>query len=606
MSRQYPFEPPELDQFPGKRSGRSANPRSGFALRSAQTVAGWLLALIEWRQRRQDLSRFLIAILFLLGGLGLGTTAALMDNYLHRGVESGAEQPYVVQPTGKELATNIDLRLFPESEIDSVAQELSQSGFRYVRQEFSWQQLEPTQGDFQWGTYDPLVQTLTRHNVQIIAVVKNAPSWATAGDLIQAMDRPPTDPATLEAFTRALTQHYGTNIPFIQIWDRPNLASQWGGTPATGDSFLPYLGAAYNGARAGNAEVRIITPELAMVPDQPSGQTDLEFLRSLLNANGSPFIDIVGISLDGGTLSPDDRRVDADRRNISRAILFRDVLVRSGDASTPIWATSYGWSATGDVTRERQADYVVRGMERSWSEWPWMGLMVQWAFIDPDPQSPDATYAIVLPDGYGTPMYARLTSPAVQERAGIANTGFAPMDSAAMSYEGNWHDQHLEGRTFRTTSESKSSATLTFRGTGLIAYIRTGPQAGNIRLELDGNVIPGGAGKDGDEWSFEDYLGTNDFPHTLLSGLDDTQHTVVISLVGDGELTIGGLEVVRSAPFLWPVMLITVGSLLLLFFAVRSLIYLVAIRAGHLRRRTGMDLWPQLPQMPDWRPGRRT
>ena len=180
------------------------------------------------------------------------------------------------------------------------------------------------------------------------------------------------------------------------------------------------------------------------------------------------------------------------------------------------------------------------------------------------------------------------------------------MDSSAVSYEGNWQDQHLEGRTFRTTSESQSAATLKFRGTGVIAYIRTGPQSGNVRVELDGQVVPGGFGDSGDEWSFQDYLGTNDYPHTLLSKLEDTQHTVTITLVGPGELTLGGLEVVREAPFIWPVMLITVGALLLIFFAVRSLIYLVAIRAGYLQRRSGMDLWPQLPQMPDWQPRRRT
>jgi len=580
--------------------------RASIAMRSAQTVAGWLLVTIAWRQRRQNLSRFLVALLFLIGGLGLGTAAALMDNYLHRGVEGGAEQPYVVKPTGKELATNIDLRLFPDQEIDSVAQELNQSGFRYVRQEFSWRQIEPNQGDFQWVAYDAIVQTLTKYDIQLIAVIKEAPAWATGSGVLKATDSPPSDPATMQAFTLALTQHYGDRLPFLQIWDQPNLASHWGGTPATGEAFLPYLGAAFNGARAGNLEVKLVTPELAMDSDQITGQTDLEFMQDLLRVNGAPFLDVVGVSLDGGKFSPDDRRVNAHRRNMSRAILFRDMLVKAGYVQTPIWATSFGWSAQGSVTRDDQGEYVVRGMNRSWSEWPWMGLMVQWSFIDPDPNSPDANYAIVLSDGRGTPLYAQLTAPTVRTRAGVANTGFAPMDSSAVSYDGNWQDQHLEGRTFRTTSESQSSATLTFRGSGVIAYIRTGPQSGNIRIELDGKVVSGGLGENGDEWSFKDSLGTNDFPHTLLANLPDTQHTVTMTLVGSGELTLGGLEVVRNAPFVWPVMLITVGSLLLIFFAVRSLIYLVAISAGYLRRRSGMDLWPQLPQMPDWQPRRKT
>jgi hypothetical protein len=39
--------------------------------------------------------------------------------------------------------------------------------------------------------------------------------------------------------------------------------------------------------------------------------------------------------------------------------------------------------------------------------------------------------------------------------------------------------------------------------------------------------------------------------------------------------------------------------------AVRSILYLVAVRSGQLQGRSGIDLWPQLPQLPDWRPSRR-
>lgn len=605
MSRQYPFDPVEADRYPGRTGGSIFAP-PGFGLRIARSIASWLLAYLDWRRRRGDLARLLIALILLIGGVGLGTTAALLDNYLHRGVESGATQPYTVQPTGKELATNIDMRMFPREELDSVAQELSQAGFRYVRQEFSWTDLQPSQDAIDWSVYDTIVQALNRRGVLIIAVIDDAPDWATGGGIVQANDRPPSDPATLQAFVQEVTAHYGDQIPFVQIWDKPNLASQWGGAPATGETFLPYFASASNGAKVGNPEVKVITPELAVTSDQSGGQTDLAFLEQMLQANGGPFLDVVGIVLDGGTLSPDDRRVASDRLNLSRAILYRDLMVDAGFADKPIWATSFGWAESDSISRDLQAQYVVRALDRSWSEWPWMGLMVQWSFIDPDAESVDARYAVVQSDGTATPLYMQLTSTAIQERASIANTGFAPMDSQALTYGGNWQDQHLENRTFRTTSESGASATLRFQGTGLIAYIRTGPQAGRVTIELDGVVIAGGAGDTGQEWAFRDTYGTNDYPHMLLSGLEDTNHTVTITLTGSGELTIGGIQVVRDAPFLWPVMLFAAGSIFLLFMAARSFIYLVALRAGHLRRASVKEAWPALPLLPDWRPGRRT
>ena len=565
-------------------------------------VAGAILWLMDLRRERRDLSHFLESLLLVFVGVALVATAAVTDTYLHRGVESGVEQPYVVQPSGRELATNVDLRLFSEADAVDVASTLSESGFGFARQEFSWAEIEPQRGSFDWTTYDIIVNSMSSEGVGIIAVVVDAPDWAVGGDLVQSRDQPPTDVADLEAFMRELTSRYGDDMPFVQFWDRPNLASQWGGRPATGPEFETYLAAAFYGARDGNPEIQVITPELAPTSDVPEGMTDLQFLDSLYEANSEDFFDIVGIRLNGGSASPDDRLVSVDRTNFSRAVLFRELMVDNGDGATPVWATTYGWAAGGDVTREEQAEYVVRGLQRAWSEWPWMGLMVQWQFAT-QPGDEDAAYAIA-PDGASTPLFRRLSDPEVIRRSDLANTGFAPMDADAISYEGNWADQHLEGRTFRTTSQVGSSATFNFQGTGLIAFIRSGPQAGAFQLVLDGEVVPGGYEKNGDYWSFYYLYQTDDLPRRLLSNLDDTEHSVRITLMEPGELTLGGLVVEREPPFTWPVILLTVSAVGVLFLGLRSFIYLVAIRSGHIARREDVTS-PSLPQMPDWRPNPR-
>jgi hypothetical protein len=290
--------------------------------------------------------------------------------------------------------------------------------------------------------------------------------------------------------------------------------------------------------------------------------------------------------------------------NVSRAILFRELMIDSEDAGTPIWATSFGWAESESVSRDEQAEFVTRAMERSWSEWPWMGLMVQWAFLAPG-GSPESAFAVVDSNGLATPLYDRLTSEAMVSRSSLANTGFAPMDSESISDSGNWQNQHLEGRTFRTSRQVNSSITVDFQGTGLIAFVRSGPAVGNFRIEVDGEVVSGGAGESGDEWDLSLFASTDDFPRTLVDGLEDTRHSLTITLVSEGELTLGGVEVTREAPFVWPIILMTVGSIISLFFALRSIAFLFATRAGHLRRNLDVDPGPQLPKMPNWRPERR-
>lgn len=573
----------------------------GLAATLAYQVAGLVVWFQQLRRKRRDLSHLIESTALILLGIAMITAAAVTDMYLHRGVESGADLPYVVQPSGRELSTNVDLRGLTPEQIESVAGTLESSGYGFVRHEVSWAEVESTQGTYDWSTYDQIFNALQDHDISVIAVIVDSPQWSWAGNLVPSNAQPPADPDTLDSFAEELTSHYPRQVRFVQLWDEPNLASNWGGVPATGESFRPYLSATFYGARRGNPEVQIILPEAAMVSDVPEGLGDLDFLQSLYDAGTRDIFDVVAIRLDGGQSSPDDRSVDADKVNFSRAILFREKMVSNGDGEAPVWATSFGWSADGEhVSREQQAEYVVRGLQRAWSEWPWMGLMVQWKFTTL-PGDPEASYASA-PEGQSTPLFRRLSDPALIRRSDMANTGFTPMDADSVQYEGNWADQHLEGRTFRTTGQTGASVTFSFQGTGLISYIRTGPQSGDLKVELDGEAIDGGS-TDG-LWSYFYQYQTDDFPQRLFSNLEDEQHTVTITLASPGQLTLGGMVVERQPPFIWPVIMITATGVLVLLLGLRSFIYLVAIRAGHLTRWENV-VSPELPRMPDWIPERQ-
>lgn len=562
--------------------------------------------LYRFRARRRSHPDLLLAsggVALLVAGLVLASIAGLADTYLHRGVETGAGQPYVVQPTGSELATNVDLTQFPPDEISQVARTLYDHGFRFVRQPVSWRAIEPAKGQFAWDQYDRIVDGLNREKIGVIAVISGTPDWALDPQGGKTADGPPQDTATLNAFAKAFTARYQAKVPFVQIWNAPNNPVNWSGQRASGRDFLPLLAAGYNGAKAGYAEVGVITPELDETQTGVRGETDLTFLKQMYQAGGADFFDIVGVRLDGGTYSPDDRRVSASRINLSRAILFRELMINEGDAQTPVWATSFGWAAKDGISREEQADFAVRGLTRGWDEWPWMGLMVQWAFVPTNDPS-TAPYALVNGDGTATPMFDRLTDPAIIRRSQTANAGFAPMDSSSIAYTGTWQNQHLEDRTFRTTRDVNSSATLKFNGTGAIAFLRYGPETGEIRLAIDGNALKGGAADDPENFDLSSYQ-TTDLPRELVTNLPAGEHTLTITLVTPGELTIGGLVVERRTIMVWPIMLLAGVSILCLFFGFRSIIYLIATRSGHLQRRGNADLWPQLPRMPDWRPSQR-
>ena len=292
-----------------------------------------------------DSARLLRAVVLLLLGLSIGTGSAAADTYLHRGIESGAETPYVLHSTGHELAINLNLLDFP-GQYDQIGQTLQANGYRYVRQTFDWSVIEPERGTFDWDQYDEIVSSLTTHNIEVIAVVEHSPGWARDPAQLDFADAPPVTNGDYASVIGEIVRRYKSTIQFVQIWDLPNQPEHWGGKTATPFDYLGLLSEAFNASRTANSETKVVLAELDPNYTEGYAGADLEFLRGLYGAGGAPFFDIVAAQIDGGTASPYDRRTDANRINFSRAILFRELLRDVGDSAKPIWLTHYGWEAS--------------------------------------------------------------------------------------------------------------------------------------------------------------------------------------------------------------------------------------------------------------------
>ncbi len=575
--------------------------------RGAGGLASCAVAMRGIRRTHPGLVQFGLAMVMGIVGLILAAGSSLLDTHLHRGLETGSEQPYVVHATGRALATNIDLTAFPPTEFERIAATLQLAGFRYVRQPLKWSSVEVRQGEFDWGITDAIIGALDAHRVEPILVLSGSPEWARGVAHQNATDAAPADPSDFARFTGEVVRRYGDRVRFIQIWDLPNYADNWDGTSATPSGYLSLLAPAFTASQEANSDVKVVLAELVPGEVDAAVSGDLAFLRGLYELGGNSYFDIVAIRLDGGDKAPTARGVTADQLSLARASLFRDVLVAYDDAATPIWVTHFGWNAspeTGQVSRDQQADFVELGLRRSAQEWPWVGLLFQWAFV-PSASGNDSGYALLNEAGEATPLYSRVSDLASAGGAAVAASGFAPMDSASVSYAGTWSDQHLGDQSFRTTGEVGATATLRFRGSGVVAFLRYGPESGLVHITIDGRPLAGRQVVEGaselDMASFQ----TVDVPVTLTRGLDQGEHELQISLASRGQLTLGGLVVIRDLSLMWPVVLLASAGAVLIALAVREVIYAIAVQGGHLQGGRGSDLWPELPRLPEWRPSRR-
>lgn len=585
---------------PEAASARSRAPRLRSRAETPPPIAA-AARLLARLGRRADTGRILLGALVALAGIWLATFGALADVSLHRGVETGIEPPIVLHVSGRGLATNADLTRFAPEQLPEVAAALQASGFRYVRQSFAWAEIEPRAGELVWDRYDAIVENLGERGIRLIAVLHRSPAWARPPEQVDFFDAPPSDPETYARFAGAVAARYGDRLQYYQLWDEPNRADQWGGVPGAPANYVTnLLSLGFNSIRAIDPTATIILAEPA--PNQggePPGD-DLAWIRDVYEAGGQPFFHVVAVDLGGGMKSPFDRGVAPDQINFSRATLFRELMIEVGDAERPVWATHFGWTRgqpPAGVPESEQAAFVVAGMERARAEWPWLGPLF-FPGLAPGPSlegdiSPEES--LLRPDGTSTLLLGTLQTVAESGTQDVAPTGFLPVDAAQFAYEGNWNLQHLGAETFRTTSEVGARLTVRFTGTGAIARVRLSPESGPVAASLDG--VPISVELQSFQASNQDVV--------IARDLADEAHTLTIQLAGPGQLTIGGLIIERLVPLRWSAMLLVGGGVLLLFLGLRQIIFTLAERSGRLQRRRGVDLWPELPHVGDWRPARR-
>ncbi|CAA9574303.1 MAG: hypothetical protein AVDCRST_MAG49-3985 [uncultured Thermomicrobiales bacterium] len=546
----------------------------------------------------------------LVGGLMIGTAAA-SDDYLHRGIETGETAPYALHPLGREPAVNVDLWDVPPGDLPREAERLREAGFRYARQTFPWAEIEPSPDAFDWDRADAIVAALGGVGIQPIAVLAVSPDWAREPGAEAAVDAAPLELDAFGVYVGAFLEHFGGRVGTVQVWDHPNDPVRWGGEAPSAVDYGALLAVAANAARSAApapAPVRVVLAELAPAPD--GGATDLVFLDALYRSGARPFFDVVAAVVDGGARSPFDRRVEPERTNLSRTVLFRELMLDQGDGEKPVWATHFGWAAGGPtgVGAASQAEFVVTGLDRAREEWPWLGLAVAWAWAADGPEDPAADYALVGPGGTEAPLLAELSGRAAS--ADVAPPGWVPPGTRgeqplALAYDGQWSDvgigESASGR--RTTSQVGAAVTVRFTGSGLNCVLRYGPRSGPVRVTLDGGPLPGSGERAGDaSLLYLDRFEALDVPVALAAGLEGGEHELRVELVEPGELTFGGAVVVRELPTLWPVVVLAGVGALVIFFGLREGAYLFAQRGNFLPRRRAVELGRPLD---GWQPTRR-
>ena len=224
--------------------------------------------------------------------------------------------------------------------------------------------------------------------IDLLLRVDTSPRWALPPGAPDGLS-PPVYFDDYFDFVEQVASRYRGRVRAYQIWNEPNLTTEWGRQPPNPADYVRLLQGATQRVRRADPDALVVMAALSpTLTESAEAENELLYLQQMYDAGlrGGVDYDILAVQAYGLRGGPDDPRVGSADVTFSRPQLVRQVMQRNGDA-TPVWATEVGWNVNppdfpeqrfGRVTPTLQARYTLRAFTRAEQEWPWLEALFVW------------------------------------------------------------------------------------------------------------------------------------------------------------------------------------------------------------------------------------
>jgi len=309
-------------------------------------------------------------------------------------------------------------------------------GFNWIKQQVEWHRHEGSQGQYDFGGLDALVDQANASGIRVMLSVVKAPHWARPGNTDFGVEGPPADPNTFANFLGAMAAHFRGRVHAYEVWNEQNLHYEWGNEQIDPNRYVRLLCASYGKIKANDPGAVVISGALT-----PTGvnshlaMDDVAYLRGMYAAGLRGCSNAIGAHPSGfnnpatvgvGWSAPGKTDFSGHRSFYFRGTMeaYRNVMCAYGDCGKKIWVTEFGWASVentgagpapgygyaGHNSEAEQAQYLVDAFNLAKS-WGWVGPMFVWNLnFAPvaGPSDEKAAFGIVRNDWSPRPAYAAL------------------------------------------------------------------------------------------------------------------------------------------------------------------------------------------------------
>lgn len=304
------------------------------------------------------------------------------------------------------------------------APRLAEMGFGWMKGFVGWDGLEPRPDEYDWTDLSKAVASARENRLGLLLRIDRAPEWARPDNL------DPSAPPALAyldewgEMLENLARRGRGRVAAYEIWNEPNLASEWGGRAPEPAYYVRMLAIAYQRIKSGDPGARVISAGLAPTQGDGGAAADnLTYLRRMYELGAGGYFDILGSHSYGfGNVPQADPLTEASFRSVE---LERKLMLEFGDGLKPVWITETGWPAEPgaiglgacrdrppvqemlwqSVDPELQGRYMAQAYQLAYESWPWVDAVFVFnldfaaAPWYSDPCETMKLYSLLGPDG---------------------------------------------------------------------------------------------------------------------------------------------------------------------------------------------------------------
>jgi len=244
---------------------------------------------------------------------------------------------------------------YSTSQLNSYFADMASNlGVQWVRFDLNWVAIQPSSGgSYNWSAYDNVANAARAHNLKVLAILDQAPSWAQSSSCAGQAWCPPNGSSSFAAFAAAAATHYAPlGVTTFEIWNEENQNGFWINPNVA--NYTALLKASYTAIHQAEPGDFVVSGGVS------PGETPLiqpnTFVQGMYADGAKGYFDALGIhpycfSDPGVCATNNSSNGDAWGQMAYGPNNIKNIMAANGDGNKQIWITEFG-DNNSDVVQE--------------------------------------------------------------------------------------------------------------------------------------------------------------------------------------------------------------------------------------------------------------